>query len=341
MNNLLLNILSVKNEKNYKIFDIFGLKLKIKQQADLFLTINSIWKTNGATEELTGMLSLMETSPYLWKRENNKIWLIFLSCLVERGYEERARELLDKYIFYHGVKDIDRYILPACFSVRNGIVDENIKKACFIFEKLSEQRKNKIFENLISNKSVAIVGNGPSELGKNKGEEIDSHDIVIRFNNYRIDNYEKDYGTKTNIWIKCSSNDIVHNRNNKNFDCILYEPDYYHHEIIDGYLNVLFDDCKINVVDYFDFDDHYSLRKQFHIFPTSGFVCINKVIKQPNIKHFDLYGFSFLQEKQEEYSSHYFNDRSKKEAVFHSSHHNLNLESEFIKRILNDKYKNC
>ena len=42
MNNLLPNILSVKNEKNHKIFDIFGLKLKIKQQADLFEIIGSV-----------------------------------------------------------------------------------------------------------------------------------------------------------------------------------------------------------------------------------------------------------------------------------------------------------
>lgn len=53
---------------------------------------------------------------------------------------------------------------------------------------------NKIFEPY---KSIAVVGNGPCELGQCRGYEIDEHDYVIRFNNYKIDGYQEDYGSKT------------------------------------------------------------------------------------------------------------------------------------------------
>lgn len=44
---------------------------------------------------------------------------------------------------------------------------------------------------------IAIVGNSPILLEKEYGEEIDSHDIVVRFNNFVINGYEKYTGIKT------------------------------------------------------------------------------------------------------------------------------------------------
>ena len=64
------------------------------------------------------------------------------------------------------------------------------------FMKKSEEK----FLKFIENKSIMVVGNSPIELGKNKGELIDSFDIVIRFNNFELKDFKKDYGSKTNIW---------------------------------------------------------------------------------------------------------------------------------------------
>lgn len=52
----------------------------------------------------------------------------------------------------------------------------------------------------LSNKSVIVVGNGPSILKHEVGTEIDKFDIVIRVNGFRIKGFEKYCGTKTNIW---------------------------------------------------------------------------------------------------------------------------------------------
>ena len=48
---------------------------------------------------------------------------------------------------------------------------------------------------------VAVIGNGPTELGKGTGPHIDSFEGVVRCNNYRLDGeFAKDYGTRTTHW---------------------------------------------------------------------------------------------------------------------------------------------
>jgi len=49
-------------------------------------------------------------------------------------------------------------------------------------------------------KKVLVVGNSPSVLQYNYGELIDTFDIVIRCNWYKILGYENHVGTKTSIW---------------------------------------------------------------------------------------------------------------------------------------------
>lgn len=57
------------------------------------------------------------------------------------------------------------------------------------------------FFKFFENKTVAIVGNATSLLGKKYGKQIDSHDIVIRFNRGYIIN-EEAQGVKTTVWAK-------------------------------------------------------------------------------------------------------------------------------------------
>lgn len=56
------------------------------------------------------------------------------------------------------------------------------------------------------NKDIILIGNGPSLLYKNNGEEIDSFDNVVRFNNYKIDSFESFVGKKTDIWFTVCCN---------------------------------------------------------------------------------------------------------------------------------------
>lgn len=47
---------------------------------------------------------------------------------------------------------------------------------------------------------VILIGNGPSVKKYEYGDLIDSYKTVIRFNWYHIDGFEKNVGTKTDIW---------------------------------------------------------------------------------------------------------------------------------------------
>lgn len=59
------------------------------------------------------------------------------------------------------------------------------------------------FETVIRNKKIAVVGNSASLFDQNYGEEIDNHDVVIRFNKpapLLIDNCIITHGQKFDIW---------------------------------------------------------------------------------------------------------------------------------------------
>ncbi|TCP39817.1 glycosyltransferase family 29 protein [Rhodovulum marinum] len=50
-------------------------------------------------------------------------------------------------------------------------------------------------------KKVAVIGNAPTLEGSGLGAWIDSHDIVVRFNDCRVTGYEKDVGARTEILV--------------------------------------------------------------------------------------------------------------------------------------------
>ena len=55
--------------------------------------------------------------------------------------------------------------------------------------------------------NVLLIGNGPAALSKEIGQAIDNFDgLVVRFNNYKTEGYEKYVGTRTDIWVTCERN---------------------------------------------------------------------------------------------------------------------------------------
>lgn len=49
---------------------------------------------------------------------------------------------------------------------------------------------------------IILVGNGRSLLGREIGQEIDSFDTVVRFNNFITKGFEKSVGSKTDWWAR-------------------------------------------------------------------------------------------------------------------------------------------
>lgn len=67
---------------------------------------------------------------------------------------------------------------------------------------------DKIFSD--KDKSIAIVANGGSIIDNKFGKSIDSHDFVVRFNNFNIsDEYKEHAGKKVDIWSNTFHLDII------------------------------------------------------------------------------------------------------------------------------------
>lgn len=64
---------------------------------------------------------------------------------------------------------------------------------------MNEKKFFGLNENLYISDDVAVIGSSPSLLSQNYAEEIDSTDIVIRFNGALIKGYENKVGRKTDI----------------------------------------------------------------------------------------------------------------------------------------------
>jgi len=65
------------------------------------------------------------------------------------------------------------------------------------------------FRRFFNNRSVAVVGGAPNTIGKKYGEEIDSHDIVVRMNLLTSFGKEDDLGVRTDFrFIGCTLLDI-------------------------------------------------------------------------------------------------------------------------------------
>lgn len=62
--------------------------------------------------------------------------------------------------------------------------------------------------DLLRGKRIAVVGNGPSLLGKGMGGWIDGADVVVRMNCYQTRGYEQDVGRRCDLWATTGPNQI-------------------------------------------------------------------------------------------------------------------------------------
>lgn len=94
--------------------------------------------------------------------------------------------------------------------------DSNLVLATRMYSHI--QKKTLMFADFVrENKDdLCIVGNAPCELGKGNGKRIDSHKVVVRFNNYSLSNFS-DYGKKETVWVRVANNEVEkkHSKSNK------------------------------------------------------------------------------------------------------------------------------
>ncbi len=297
---------------------------------DHFELIRGIWQFHGATDELISTLKVFDQSFECWQRDNSLMWLIYIASLYERGDEESAAVILDKYIDQYHLKDIDRFFKAAEFAHKMGKRNAKISKSYGILRVLNNNHVETKYEDYIKDKSIAIVGNGGGCIGRGKGAEIDAHDIVIRFNNYPQKGYEPDYGSRTNVWIRVGNNEVVY-RDIRDYDFVIYEPDLEHvfmHERqleILGQYAVMYPDKLF----YWNREIKQEFRKETKIVnPSSGIFAIWQLFRiRKSLRGVDFYGFSF-QESAPDYT-HYYDDLCKM-----ARYHDVEKEKALVNKLL-------
>lgn len=267
------------------------------------------WVNNGASDALMNQMEFLETSDTAWLTEVKSLWLIYVSCLLQRGNKDEALRVLQKYHYCFGTINIPYFLPVANLAYENGISDDKIELAHNLFLYFEQQqKKNSLEEKLLNAKSIAIVGNAPNELGKNKGKEIDSHDLVIRLNKFLINGFEQDYGSKVDVWIA-------------NMLC-LYDPPRYTpiipplSALVYSYWNCTFQIHLFKTKSITDYPLYFSTAetlKQIRTLitpavpqPSTGYsaiLWIYSLLKSFN--KIDIYGFSFLNEDLNQYGYYY------------------------------------
>ena len=196
---------------------------------------------------------------------------------------------------------------------------------------MTKSNTNANFYNLIKNKTIAVVGNGPCEIGKGKGKEIDAHDIVIRFNEFHTKGYEQDYGTRCDVWANYIGNiDFLKYRERP--DCKIY---LWTTDLLYFGNNLAIDNIYSCINEKWDII--YDIRKiawekiAIPYDPTSGFLVIMQIYRLlGNFNNTDFYGFTFLEDNKNENKHHYF----KTEFVNTYPGHNFTNEAEFLKEFI-------
>lgn len=113
----------------------------------------------------------------------------------EKQYIMTLREYPEANIYWVPLDD------PECNLRKEPI--RRISQEEKIFKKSTETNQSLLekFKNFTKQKNdIVVVGNSPSILGKGLGKTIDSFSYVVRINDYVIDGFEADIGSKTTFW---------------------------------------------------------------------------------------------------------------------------------------------
>lgn len=217
-------------------------------------------------------------------------------------------------------------------------------------DRLSKCHEDRAFERLLEGKSIAVVGNGPSEVGKGLGAEIDSHDLVIRINNFKVSGFSADYGSRCDVWMKGGAADVSHDfplkGQSSELKAVLYTEDI----VDEGMLGQNADWPKREmeaglIVDYLDKGERATLMAKLDCRPSSGAFLIDRLRRIKGVI-VDVYGFAFLDERQVDASNgfeHYAKDSTPENARYQmlSAGHDIVAESAYLKNLFDGRRLKC
>jgi hypothetical protein len=142
------------------------------------------------------------------------------------------------------------------------------------------------FHSFCEAKSIAIVGNSKALLEHNFGQDIDAHDIVLRFNaGYPEPKFQQYVGTRTDIWACASYSGMksIH-KFQGNFTYALW-ANWHTRSLRESIKPQTF----ILPIQYW-----YYVRRLMGANPTSGAVVLTYFNEHIDYRSMTVYGFDFL-----------------------------------------------
>ncbi|MBQ3387910.1 MAG: glycosyltransferase family 29 protein [Thermoguttaceae bacterium] len=298
--------------------------------------IAEIWSFGRVTPEWLGLLGLLSQSVSEWAELSGDVWLMYAAGLCETGEKEKAAHVLEKYSRRFGTRRIDLIFPLAAFADEIGIANPEITASANAFRTLEQNRRNGMLAETLRGQSVAVVGNGPSEIGTGHGNRIDAYDKVIRLNNYRTAGYETDYGSRTNIWVTSAGKDVRRDRSYTNYELIVIGPNLWHSFLSEEERALILEiHQKTDRIVTFDPPVQAELWEALGGCPSYGLVTIWTILRQnlTPLTSDDVFGFSFQQKVRQAYAEHYFRGESVARRKERSHAHNFLNESAFLEKL--------
>lgn len=280
--------------------------------------------------------SLIENS-VAWGALHPQTWLVYAMAFLEAGDTASAEKTLRRYAARNGVRYLADCLPLAHFARGIGLTTDAISRSADVFSILVANRDKDVFGEFVRGRSVAVVGNGPGNIKSGRGKEIDSHDVVIRFNNYPND-YREDYGSRTDIWVRGAHKDVRDRYDIARYGLVLWEMELFRNILEHPtHTDILFRDTLFfpDKVTFISAETKRGLREDSGlILPTSGAQTI-WALKQArgNLDGVDVYGFSGLDGTKD--FGHYFDQLSDM-----SVRHDVQAESAYLRSILSPRSPN-
>ncbi len=244
--------------------------------------------------------------------------LMYISSLIDNKKDFLAEKMLSEYIKTYDTRDIFRFYKVTKLASQKGILDDNIEKALYVYGELKNARNEGLLAKMLEGKKIAIVGSAPSEIGKGHGEEIDSYDHCIRFNNFKIlPEHEVDYGSKIDIWARNTVNEDVVDRKDEDFSIIILQSDFEFGPVMYDHMDIMYRDLKQGKKYYsIEMATIKELKIASRVYPISaGFTVFGEIlrIKKGDTSSFGLFGFALDDEAASKFGDHYFEVRNEDE----------------------------
>ena len=291
-----------RSAKNHGIYNddiesIYTRQYQIEKNEDVLTAyIQYVWEYRVADKKIAAtLIEYSNTEKY-----SDKTIALIGAYIFDADYKKESLKLAKYLIDNKSSKFIKKYGEYYCFSNSYySIAKTNSDTRTVIAVDKILKGEEGLLKKIRHSNRIVIVGNSPREIGRGMGSNIDSADLVIRFNNYpETDEIKPDYGSKCDIWVR-SIGSWVESRDEKNFD----------HVVVSG-TNLLARGFNLNhflhysdistEISVFNSDYHYELIKILNGPPSAGLMMLYMVYRlKGGLLEDDVFGFGFVDQLNE------------------------------------------